>query len=176
MKPIIIILLYLSNTAAAQNIDTSTHHVPATWKKFEPAFRIAAGTEKSFYTELGIVFQRYIYAARHGFLASAFYGSFQWNPSTKGNDKVYGVKIGAELVNNGGTGGIEVTYHFNNISEDWVITPKYGFGIGFVTLFYGYNISTNKYPFPNIRKSQFSLAINTNLLFYANKYEPRRNK
>ncbi len=176
MRYIAIILLFSSYLAAAQSSDTARHHVPATWKKFEPALRVAVGIEKSFYTEFGIVFQRYIYEERHGYLASAFYSSFQFNPATKGNDKVYGIKIGAEMVNNGGSGGIELTYHFNDISEDWVITPKIGFGIGFVTLFYGYNISTNKYPFQNIRKSQFSLAINTNLLFYASKYESKNKK
>jgi hypothetical protein len=171
MKSLVTILLLFSLAAFAQNPDTVSTHIPKTWKKFEPAIRIAVGIQKTFYTELGLVFQRYIYEARHGYLVSAFYTAFQWTPPTKGNEKVYAVKAGAETINPGGGGGIELTYLFNSGSKDWVITPKLGWGIGFVNFFYGYNISTNKYPFPNIRKSQFSLAINTNLLFYSSKYE-----
>lgn len=159
--------------AYGQAPDTSHHYVPKTWKKFEPAIRTAIGIQKTFYTELGLVFQRYFYEARHGFMTSAFYTTFQWTPSTKGNDKVYAVKAGAEIINNGGGGGIELIYLFNSGNKDWVITPKLGWGIGFVNFFYGYNISTNKYPFPNIRKNQFSMAINTNLLFYSSKYEDK---
>lgn len=174
MRSIAFILLLSSTVANAQHTDSTKGYVPATWKKFEPAFRVSVGIQKGFYTEFGFVLQRYFYEARHGFMASAFYSSFHWTPSAKGNDKVYGVKAGAELVNNGGAGGIELTYYFNSVNNDWVITPKIGLGLGIVNIFYGYNISTTKYPFPNIRKSQFSLAINTNLLFYHSKYEPKK--
>jgi hypothetical protein len=166
-------VLLLSVLLHAQHADTMNTNIPGTWKKFHPGIRVAVGIQKSFYTEAGIAWQRYIYDARHGFEATAYYASFQWTPPTKGNEKVYGVKAGAELAHNGGAGGIECTYLWNSVSNDFVITPKIGFGLGFVNLFYGYNLSTNKYPFPNIRKSQFSLAINTNLLFFQSKYDKK---
>jgi len=166
MKLFAVALLFYSTVSYAQSPDTAKNHVPASWKKFEPAIRLGAGIQKNFYTELGLVFQKYFYEGSYGYIASAFYTTFQWTPPTKGNEKVYGVKLGAEMINNGAGGGIELTYLFNDTHTDWVITPKLGFGLGVVNLFYGYNISTNKYPFPNVRKNQFSLIINTNLFFH----------
>ncbi len=157
----------------AQEPDTCKRKAPASWKKMELAPRVAFGIQKRFCIEAGAVLQQYFYDPRHGFLANAFYTSVEWTPG-KGNEKaVIGVKAGAESVYNGGTMGIEVKYMTNEDENDFVITPKIGFGIGLVTIFYGYNFSTNKYPFDRIRKHQFSLAINTNLFFYHSKYEKK---
>jgi hypothetical protein len=157
-----------------QETDTSKRQAPASWKKMELAPRVAFGIQKGFYAEAGAVLQQYFYDPRHGFVANAIYTSVEWTPG-KGNEKaIIGVKTGAESVYNGGTMGIEVKYITNGDEHDFIITPKLGFGIGLATLFYGYNFSTNKYPFDRIRKNQFSLAINTNLLFYSNKYEKKK--
>ena len=102
-----------------------------------------------------------------------FYVAFEWVPASDDERSVYGPKIGYEVMNNGGGGGIEVKYLTNGTNEDVMITPKFGFGIGLANLFYGYNFTTNKYPFPRVRRHQVSLVINTNLLFYANKYEKK---
>lgn len=154
----------------AQEPDTAKRQAPASWKKMELAPRVAFGIQKGFYMEIGGVLQRYIYDPRHGFAANAIYTSVEWTPG-KGNEKaIIGLKAGAESVYNGGTMGIEVKYLTNGAANDFVITPKLGFGIGLATLFYGYSFSTNTYPFDRIGKHQFSLAINTNLLFYASKY------
>lgn len=116
-----------------------------------------------------------MYDGRRGFVAPAIYTTFEWMPSTaKSDNSIYGVKIGYESVFNGGAGGIEVRYLKNADDNDVLITPKIGFGIGLVNLFYGYNFSTNKYPLARIGKHQFSLAVNTNLLFYQNRYEKKR--
>lgn len=169
MKSLVFFLL-LSSVAFGQSPDTTKRHTPQTWKKFEPGLRVAVGLQKYFYTELGLGLQRYTYIDKYGFLATTFYASYQWTPPRSGKLQVNGIKAGAELVNNGATGGIEVVYLYNDEHSDWIITPKYGFGIGAATLFYGYNFSTSKYPFPNVRRHQFSLAINTNILFFAKKY------
>ncbi|MFI5130241.1 MAG: hypothetical protein ACHQFX_09635 [Chitinophagales bacterium] len=173
-RPVLLVFLIAAITANGQT-DTTKNYVPETWKK--PGFGIRAGfgIQKHFYTELGVALQRYIYEARHGYMAYAYYTTFEWTPSSPGKEQVYGIKGGAEIVNNGGTGGIEVKYLFNSLSNDVVITPKFGFGIGLLTLFYGYNFSTNKYPFPNIRQHQFSLAFNSNLIHHSRKYEKDRN-
>jgi hypothetical protein len=156
-----------------QEPDTARRQAPTSWKKMELAPRVAFGLQKAYYMEIGAVLQRYTYDARRGFVANAIYTSMEWTPS-KGIDKsVIGVKLGAESVFNGSTGGIEVKYLSNGNENDVVITPKFGFGVGVATLFYGYNFSTNKYPFDRIRKHQFSLAINTNLFFYSSKYEKK---
>jgi len=157
--------------ANGQSSDTARHNVPASWKKFLIAPRVVVGIQKSFLTQVGFALQRYIYAERYGYIVYNIYSSFEWVPSTKGEKPLYGALAGYEIVNNGGAGAIEVKYLANNETNDVIITPKIGFGIGFINIFYGYNISTNKYPFLRIGKSQFTLVINTNLLFYASKYE-----
>jgi len=159
--------------ANGQLPDTPRRQAPATWKKMELAPRVAFGIQRAFYLEGGLALQRFIYDARHGFVANTIYTCFEWTPGKKEEGSVYGVKAGAESVFNGGTGGVEIKYLTNGDDEDVIITPKFGLGIGTVTLFYGYNISTNKYPFDRVRKHQFSLAINTNLLFYHSKYEKK---
>ena len=156
-----------------QDRDTTKAKAPASWKKMELAPRIAFGIQKAYYMEIGAVLQRYIYDARRGFVANAIYTSFEWTPSKGPEKSIVGVKLGAESVYNGSTGGVEVKYLTNGDENDVVITPKFGFGLGVATIFYGYNFSTNRYPFDRIRKHQFSLAINTNLLFYSSKYEKK---
>ncbi|HEV7781098.1 MAG TPA: hypothetical protein VGO58_07510 [Chitinophagaceae bacterium] len=163
----------VSTVVNGQGLDTSGRQAPASWKKMELAPRVAFGIQRAFYLEGGLALQRFIYDSRHGFVANTIYTCFEWTPGRKDSQSVYGVKAGAESVFNGGTGGIELKYLTNGDKEDFIITPKFGFGIGTVTLFYGYNISTNKYPFDRVRKHQFSLAINTNLLFYHSKYEKK---
>jgi len=98
---------------------------------------------------------------------------FEWTPGRADEKAITGVKLGCESVFNGSAGGLEIKYLSNGEDDDVMITPKIGLGIGFVNMFYGYNFSTNKYPFERIRKHQFSFVINTNLLFYANKYEKK---
>jgi hypothetical protein len=168
------VLLFLSLVSLhGQQRDSVDHKTPASWKKFEIAPRIGIGVQRSFFFEAGFSLQRNIYEARHGFITYNWYLSYELNPPHKGEEKIYGPKLGFESVFNGGAGAIEVKYLTNGEKDDVMITPKYGFGIGFVNLFYGYNFSTNKYPFPKIRKHQFTFIINTNLIFYAGKYEKK---
>lgn len=166
--------LVIAIFANGQASDTSIRQAPATWEKMQLAPRVAFGIQKAFYLEAGAVLQRYIYDPRHGFAATAIYSCAEWTPGKGSEKSITGVKLGAETVYNGGTMGIEIKYLTNSDQDDFVITPKLGFGLGLVTLFYGYNISTNKYPFDRIRKNQFSVAINTNLFFYSSKYEKKR--
>jgi len=169
VRSLILILttfLALSLKAQKTDVDTTASKAPESWKRFFPGVRLAFGAQKAFYTELGIGFQKYTYDARHGYIASAFYASFEWTPSRHNRATVYGVKLGAETVNNGATGGIEIKYMTSNGVTDIVITPKYGIGIGAATIFYGYNISTEKRPYLNIGRHQLSFAINSNLFFY----------
>jgi hypothetical protein len=163
---LVVATLYFIANGYGQSTDTAKNNTPESWKKFHIGARIGLGIQKSFFTELGLGFQRYFYEERHGFAVSGFYTSFEWIPSTGGEKPIYGAKVGGEFVNNGAAGGIEVKYLGDGEKEDVVITPKIGFGMGFVNIFYGYNFSTQKYPFPKLGKSQFSLVINTNIFFY----------
>lgn len=164
--------LFVLNVVNGQIRDSTQPYVPETWKKYHIGIRAGAGIQRSFYFEAGLSLQKYVYEARHGFMVSTFYAVFERTAGTSGETPVYGVKGGAELINNGAGGAIEIKYLANSEKEDVMITPKYGFGLGFINIMYGYNFSTNKYPFPNIGKHQFSLVINTNILFH----DPEKKK
>lgn len=169
---LIILCVVLSLCSIGQ--DTTRRWAPDSWKRFEPGLRVSAGIQKKFFTEFGLGFQRYYYNPRHGFMVVGFYSSYEWIPTSSDFGSVNGVKVGAELVNNGAAGGIEVKYQFKSGVEDIVITPKYGFGMGIVNLFYGYNISTRKRPFAQAGKHQFSLVINSNLVHHHSKGKKSR--
>ena len=162
------LFLFLSALTAVngQTIDTVHKKIPETWKRFYPGLRLGAGIQRSFYTEVGLSLQKYVYDEREGFIVPTIYAAFEWTPSTKGQKPVYGIKIGGETVRNGASGGIEIKYMWNAGNEDVVFTPKLGFGLGFINLLYGYNLSTRKYPFSKIGKHQFSLVINSNIFLY----------
>ncbi len=164
-------LFFIVPAGYGQATDTSRNYIPETWKKYYAGPRVGVGLQRSFYAEAGIALQKYVYERRHGYMASTWYASVEWIPASYSQKTAFGYKVGAELINNGGAGGIEVKYLTDGDKNDVVITPKYGIGLGVVNIFYGYNISTSKYPFPHIRKSQFSLTINTSMLFYSMKKE-----
>ena len=145
---------------------TDSSYAPKSWDKFQPGLRVGVGIQKSFYTELGFSMQKNLYEASHGFIIYSYYASWEWTPRVGSEASVQGIKIGGEIVNNGAVGAFEVKYLADDEKQDVVLTPKFGFGLGLVNIYYGYNLSTNKYPFPKIRKHQFSLVINTNMLYY----------
>jgi hypothetical protein len=164
---LLLVALACASFVQAQKIsDTAQKNIPESWKHFFPGVRLAIGLQKSFYYEAGLSFQRYTYHERRGFAATCFYLAYE-RTSASGDHPVNGFKIGIEGVVNGGTNGIEIRYLYNSLdSADVIITPKVGVGLGAATFFYGYNFSTNKRPFANLGRHQFSLAINTNILFY----------
>lgn len=149
-----------------QVTDTTKISIPQTWKKYHIGLRVGAGIQKSFYTEVGLSLQKYVYSAKHGYIVPTIYTAFEWIPATSGQKPVYGIKAGVEMVNTGAAGGLEIKYLANSENEDLIFTPRLGFGLGFINFFYGYNLSTRKYPFPKIGKHQFSLVINSNIFFY----------
>src|SRR5258706_6813236 len=171
MPRLLFLLFLFAFTIANGQTDSAKNEVPETWKKLQPGLRAGAGIQRNFYTEFGISLQKFTYIARHGYMAYTFYTTFEWTPASPGKEQVNGIKAGTEFVNNGGTGGIEIKYLFNSKAEDFVVTPKFGFGIGTATTFYGYNISTRKYPFPNIGKSQFSLVVNSNIFHHGRNHK-----
>jgi len=173
MKQFLFLLtfLFVLVFAKGQAPDSTAGSTPVSWKKYHIGIRAAAGIQRSFYTELGLSWQIYAYDARRGFAVNCFYIAFEWIPASSGGNPIYGVKAGVESVFNGGAGGFEIKYLFNDESEDLVITPKLGFGLGIVNLFYGYNISTKKEPFPKIGKHQVSLVINSSMVFHHKKYD-----
>ncbi|AXT57413.1 hypothetical protein J8L88_00610 [Aquimarina sp. MMG015] len=134
-----------------------TNSRSTTYKRFSA--RVGAGVQNSFYSEIGLSRHTCTYSDV-GFFSNDYYVAIEWTPIS-GND-VYGVKIGYEinmipLLNL----GVEGKYQTNFDTNDFVITPKIGLGIfGDVNIFYGYNISTNGNPFPDIGTHQFSVVLN----------------
>ncbi|WP_299186178.1 hypothetical protein [uncultured Aquimarina sp.] len=139
------------------DIEYRTNPYSTTYKRFSG--RVGAGIQNSFYSEIGLSRHTCTYSDV-GFFSNDYYIAIEWNPVSEKD--VYGVKMGYEmnmipLLNL----GIEGKYQTNFDTNDFVITPKIGLGIfGDVNIFYGYNISTNGNPFPDIGKHQFSIVLN----------------
>jgi len=132
----------------------TTKHVTYSWHSL--ALRTGVGVQRDFFAEIGPSFVFNQFDSREGFGNLACYATYEWMPS----NNIQGVKIGGEWCFNGGLIGVDLKFQSNDKVTDAVITPKYGLGFGFVNLFYGYNFSTNNYPFHSIGKSQFSLVFN----------------
>jgi hypothetical protein len=150
----LLIILFLPSISFAQtnqdNIKNNTYH----WNAL--ALHAGIGIHQSLYYEFGPSFVRHWFDGKQGFGSTIFYSTFEYTPS----DNLYGIKVGGELGSNFLMSCLDLKYQFNNTVNDFVITPKIGFGLGVVNLYYGYNFSTSKYPFPNIGKHQFSVTFN----------------
>lgn len=133
------------------------------WTDYMPSIRLGIGTQSSVYTEVGFSRLKYIYNDL-GYAATAHYVALEWAPSTSVQMKnVFGLKAGWEANLRTLALGIEGKYQTNSINNDFLITPKIGFGVfGVVNLFYGYNISLSGVNFSGIGNNQFSVVCNLN--------------
>jgi len=134
------------------------------WTNYKTAPRFSLGLQKAFYAELGIARHQYMYNDL-GYAAKAYYAALEYVPIFKSStDKsIYGLKLGYELNARILALGLEGKYLTDFKQNDFVLTSKLGLGImGVIHVFYGYNISTNRSPFPKIGHHQFSLVCNLN--------------
>lgn len=126
--------------------------------------RTAVGYSTSFYAELGLSYHK----ANTDVVkpaAMCFYTSAEWFPTILPVKEVnvYAFKAGFELTGHLQVGAIEIKYQSDFLNRhDFVITPKLGLGLfGSINILYGYNFSTNKYPFnEETGKHQISLVFN----------------
>ena len=137
----------------AQTVDSSNHY-NYNWNSL--ALHAGVGLQRSAYLEIGTSYIYHNFNSRQGFVNGILFTSFEWTPIKN----IYGIKVGAEYGYNLSMLCIDLKYQFRNSTKDLVITPKIGLGLGLLSLYYGYTISTSKYPFPSIGKHQFSMTIN----------------
>jgi hypothetical protein len=121
--------------------------------------RLGIGVQKSFQSEIGYSRMKHIMSCT-GFFSKTYYTSIEYVPKTKNYDDIFGLKIGLEYNLSILAVGLETKYQTDFDKKDFVVTPKIGFGFGYVNLHYGFNISTNNNPFPNIGNHQFNLSVN----------------
>jgi hypothetical protein len=121
--------------------------------------RVGLGIQKSFVSEIGYSRMKHISSCT-GFFSKTYYSSIEYVPKTSNYKDVFGLKIGLEYNLSIIAVGLETKYQTDFNNKDVVITPKIGLGFSCFNLFYGYNISTNKNPFPSVGNHQFSLVFN----------------
>lgn len=93
------------------------------------------------------------------------------------DDFILGPKLGYEVT--AGLIGLAVdfTYYTDFEREALMITPKAGLSVlGFVDLFYGYNISVSEDSFKSISKNRFSLIFNVNPDYFNLKAAGKRHR
>ncbi len=130
------------------------------------SLRVGLGVQRSLYAEIGFARQEsYKSKTRCAFGDTpphGFYTSIEWTAKTQNYNDVFGLKAGYEESIMGLAYALEGKYLTNFDNKDFVITPKIGLGTRYWFVFYGYNISTNSYPFENVGRHQFSIVFNLN--------------
>ncbi len=134
----------------------------------ENAVRFGIGIQRSFYSEIGFSRHKSNKAPKCGFsgdIPRGYYSALEWTAKTKNYKDVFAIKAGYENLASLFATAIEIKYVTNLEQKDFVITPKIGFGNPDFKwyLFYGYNVSTNGNPFPNVGRHQFSVVFNLNI-------------
>jgi hypothetical protein len=165
-KNILILLLVVCSICSAQDtIKSKSDSIYGYkhWTKYNNALRFGVGTQKSFYTELGLSRHQFTFNDL-GYASSTYYSSIELTPTFSSTNKnIYAIKAGYEINARTLALGIEGKYQTDFMKNDIVITPKIGFGfMGVVNLFYGYNISLMSSLFQNIGHHQFSIVCNLN--------------
>jgi hypothetical protein len=128
------------------------------WTNGITSGRLEVGLQKSYYYGLGLSRVAYSFDGS-GIAAVGYYAMGEFTPT----DNIFGIKIGTEINTMGLGIGIDLKYLKNHSDKDFTVTPKIGIGgAGFIILFYGFNISTNNYPFQPIGRHQISLVFNIN--------------
>ena len=160
MKKLIslILLSTFGFTVSAQVNDTLNNKLDIDNRTVNIYF--GSGIQKRVYYEIGLARARFTGARGN----VAHWGYFSCYERTIGNKTIHpvnGIKVGGYFAGIGGAITTEFKYQWFQEKHDWIITPKYGFGLaGIVTLSYGFNISLNERPFEQIGKHQFSIIFN----------------
>ena len=122
--------------------------------------RLGVGFQNSFSYEIGYAHHK-TNSGDTGFFSKGYFTSVEYIPKTASYNSIVGLKTGYEIATLLGAVAIETKYQTNFDQTDFVITPKLGVGFGsFLFLTYGFNISTNNNPFPNVSRHQISFIVN----------------
>jgi hypothetical protein len=94
------------------------------WTKYHNALRIGIGTQKSFYTELGLSRHQFTFNDL-GYASSTYYSSIELTPTFSSTNKnIYAIKAGYEINARTLALGIEGKYQTDFMKNHIVITPK----------------------------------------------------
>lgn len=122
--------------------------------------RFGLGINNLFYSEIGYA-KHFSNIGDTGYFSRGYYVAVEWLPKKTNFSDVYAIKVGYEVSAFLLHLGIETKYQTDFDRTDFVVTPKIGVGLfSYISLSYGYNISTNKSPFENISENQISLIFN----------------
>ena len=140
---------------------------------YSTLFRVGIGAQKSMFTEIGVT--RSAGKSLYRFTQLSYYSALEWAPAFYPEERksVYGLKIGCTLRTKFIIYGLETKYLTDKNLHDFVITPKLGIAFKYVNLFYGWNFTTNHFPFPRIKWSQFSLVVNIGKYTFYTKNSPK---
>lgn len=158
--PFIILCVLFSSSILSQN--ASRKEIEA-WEK-SIAFRGAIGVHKSFFTELGVS-KFYFLDTNYFPITKSYYTTLEFSPTLKPEfeNHIYGLKVGCEITAVFLSIGLEAKYQTDFVQNDFLISPRFGFGfIGIINFYYGFNISTAGKPFERIGLHQISIVVNLN--------------
>lgn len=161
MKLKVVVLCFLFSVAVFSQDEVQK--VEPEWDE-SIAFHSGFGVQKSLFAELGIS-KFSLMEVGYFPISKSVYSSIEFSPTIRPEEEnhIYGWKVGYEYTIISGSIALEAKYQTDFKNNDFVITPKVGFGVfGVVTFYYGFNISTNNKPFSRIGNHQFSIVCNLN--------------
>lgn len=130
------------------------------WTRFEPGIRAGLGTQGTIYGEFGLALYRNN-EKKINERSEMLFAGLELVPTLQPEERqVYGFKLGIETTINSIGLGVESKIQTDGQRFDVVFTPKVGISmLGVLSLYYGFNISTEKYPFANAGDRMFTLTI-----------------
>jgi hypothetical protein len=181
----LIIALLSTHSIRAQQADTvafaNTSPFERYWTQPRTVLKFGAGAQDRAFFEIGLQYHS-IY--RHPLSLASRGGYVSVDVFVDDENLLLGPKVGYELT--AGILGIaaDVTYfidqNYNETGDDrnaWVVTPKAGLSIlGFVNLFYGYQIPLSTERISTISRNRFSLVINLNRDYFNISDAPRKTR
>ena len=158
-KSIILIFLNLLAPYTIFAQADSTENIKQT--NFTPALRIGAGFTPGFYLEAGIALHKFRSNPPNS-ISHNIYSAVEATTTLYGDRGflLLAPKVGYQFSAIFYAIGFETKYLSDGKNRDVVIAFKAGLSLlGVANLMYGYQISFNNYPFPNMGAHQFGIAF-----------------
>ena len=158
MRKLTLLIICIANLAFSQEKPNNDKEI------IKNCLRLGIGFQRSLSAEIGFARHSFpnpnVRNCAFGVSPKGYYSSLEYIAKSENYANVLGIKAGYEVNLILFSLALEGKYQTNFNTNDFVITPKIGIGSGTFYCFYGYNISTNKNPFGNVGKHQFSVIFN----------------
>jgi hypothetical protein len=166
------ILLIISLEICAQQDTIRTPPFSMSWTKPRLVPRFGIAVQETGSIEAGLAYHK-IFVHPLSLASSSFY--LAGEGMVRDDNFVFGPKAGYEFTVGLIGLALDATYYTDTHKNTFVITPKGGLTIfGFVSLYYGRNISLSNVDFDYISQNRFSITFHVNRDYFDLKEAPKK--